>query len=559
MQMTFAAIAAGASVLGLAFANLAPQVAPRASRWRSLSSAGLRPVVAVTPAFALILFLLTLPSAPPFSSGLTLGWGFLTGAVLGLYALFEAAGASKVGAWPAGTVGLLSAACLGPSVILLIFRGYPNEALTGCALGSVFVAAMCSSTARPLCAAAPAEKRETLRCYRGVEVFALATVAVTAAARLGIGHFPRPDPAAAAGAYWASPALMVAAAALLLALLSGGWQRQTSPPVVWRAILACGLAAAGFVVVIAAVLQVKLLPALAWELPLFGLLAFGLVLWGLMQGEQAAEKEEEFRPVALAFGAVLVALAVSTIAFRRLHGYGETLVLLSALPVVAVAYLGRGGSRDPSSPRGESRGEPITESLGVGAFSLVLLLALYRVFSERAGRAPALDFQQHYDFLGVIIGSAACFGLLAFTAQGIDAARPRIEASAKVPWALIGRAILLGAFLAAVPMALGAVWGAKALGAFLAGLVVAQATWMMLAAWAVGEERERVLATAMHIYLVAAALIAVQFSPLVLGLELRRAEKLWIVGIITALAIIWVAASESSRARPEAKKGSGPQ
>jgi hypothetical protein len=352
---------------------------------------------------------------------------------------------------------------------------------------------------------------------------------------------------------------MVAAAALLLALLSGGWQRQTSPPVVWRAILACGLAAAGLVVVIAAVLQVKLLPELAWELPLFGLLAFGLVLWGLMQGEQAAEKEEEFRPVALAFGAVLVALAVSTVAFRRLHGYGETLVLLSALPVVAVAYLGRGSSRDPSSPRGESRGEPITESLGVGAFSLVLLLALYRVFSERAGRAPALDFQQHYDFLGVIIGSAACFGLLAFTAQGIDAARPRIEASAKGPWALIGRAILLGAFLAAVPMALGAVWGAKALGAFLAGLVVAQATWMMLAAWVVGEDRERVLATAMHIYLMAAALITVQFSPLVLGLELRRAQKLWIVGIITALAIIWVAATESRRARREARKGSGPQ
>jgi hypothetical protein len=558
MQTILAAIAAAASALGLAFANLGPQAAPRLSRWQSLSSSRLTPLVVIAAVSTAALFLLTLPAAPPFSHGLTLGWGFLIGALLGLYAVFEAAGSLEGGACAARSVGLLSAACLGPSIILLVFRAYPNEALTGCALGSLLVAALWGGVARTLFAAAPTEKREALSCYRGVEVFALATVAVAAGARLAIDHFPRPDPAAAAGGYWALPALLVVGGALALAVLSGGWQRQTRRSTA----LAYGLAAAGVAVVIAAVLQVKLLPELAWELPLFGLLSFGLVLWGLLQGERAAVDEREFRPAALTFGAVLLSLAVATVAFKRLHGYGEALILLSALPIVALAYLGSQRSRDPSSPSGspraESRGESITESVGLGALGLILLLALYRVFLETAGRAPALDFQQHYDYLGVILGSGACFGLIAFTAQGLSAARSRIEAGRSALWFLAARTILLGVFLAAVPLALGAVWGAKALGAFLAGLVVAQTTWMLLAAWVVGEDRERALATPMHIYLAAAALIAAQFSRLVLGLELHRAQKVWIVGIITGIAILWVAATESSRARPDARKGSAP-
>lgn len=536
MQITLATIAAAVSILGLAFANLSPQSGPRGARWQALISVGLHHLAAFTAFWIVVLFLFTVPSSRPFAPGLSLGWGFLIGAILGLYAIFEAAGNMEGDGWVARSVGLLSAACLGPSLILLIFRGYPNEALMGCAFGAVLVAAIWSSILRLLYAERTTEKRDTLSCYRGVEIFAVATVVVAAGARLGIDHFPRSAPAALGGGYWVLPALLLAASALAVIVLSSDRQDRLRR---WL-ILADGLVAAAIAVVLTAVLQVKLLPELAWEVPLYGLLAFGFLLSVLIQAESTTESDQAPRPTVLAFGALLIALTLAAVAFKRLHGYGEALALVAALPIVAVAYLGRERSR-----------EPVAESLALGGLTMVVLLMLYRVFLEKAGRGWALDFQQHYDYLAVILGSSACFGLLAFTMQGMERVIGAIGAGAIRLRALMARTALLGLLVAVVPLALAAVWGVKAVGGFLAGLVVAEAIWMMLSAWVVGKERGQVLAAAPHIYFIGTALVAIQFSPLVLALELTRAHKLIIVAIITVAAIIWVLADAFRHPRPQ--------
>jgi hypothetical protein len=259
-------------------------------------------------------------------------------------------------------------------------------------------------------------------------------------------------------------------------------------------------------------------------------------LVGLYQSGWIADEAGKARPVCLAFGAVLLALAVMAAAFRRQHGYGEALAVVAALPVVASAYLARGRAR-----------EPVDESLALGALTIMLLLALYRVFLERAPGATELDFQRHYDVVGVVLGLGACFGLLAFSLRGVE----HLSKAAPGPAFLVARPVLLGLVVTAVPLVLAALWGANAIGAFLTGLVFAEATWMMLLAWTVGPDRDRILAAVPHLYFVAVALIAIQFGPLVLSVELPRAAKLVVVGVVTLIALVWVFADAWRRSRPE--------
>jgi len=516
MSTILTTITVGASVLGLLYAIIL-RAASWPSRWKVLASAGLRPLLIFIAGWIAMLFLLTVPSAPPFAAGMTLGWGFLIGSLIGLFVLVETVVDGEGGGRNAGTVGVLSTAALGPSLILLLFPGYPNEALVGCALGAVFVAGIAVSIINPLLANAAGDTANITA--RGIEIFALLTVAVAVGARLAIDHFDKPATAAIAGGYRVFPALMVAAGALASILWSsqgsGKWQR-------WAPFFN-GLGVAAVAAVLTIVLQVRLLTELAWPLTLYGLLAFGFLL-AVFTRQRQVEEENESRPVTLAFAAVLLALAVIAVAFQRLQGYGEVLALLPALLLVAVIYL-----------NGRAQ-EPLGEALGLGGVSIMLLLACYRLFLETAGHGWTLDFQQQYDLFALLLGAGACFGLLAFTARS-----RQVTAAVKGPLGILCiRTTFLGVLLAVIPLALVAVWGVKAAGAFLAGLVVGEAVWMLLAAWVVGTERERVIAVVPHLFFVATALVAIQLSHVVLALDISRLAKLAVLGSITFLLLIWI-------------------
>lgn len=525
VQSIIAAAAVGASVLGIAY-GIGTSLRAISDGLRSLASLNVHRFWIFTLAVGVVLFLFTLPSAPPFAAGLTLGWGFLIGLVLGLYAVVQASCAPEDAGWASQGVGVLSAGALGPALVLLVFRGYPNDALMGCALGAVFVACVASSCARPMYAAMAESDRTALAWHRGVEVFAVATVVGAIGSALAIHHFPRPNAAAEAGGYWAFPALMVAVGALASAIVAGEWTKRLRRH---RGLIVGGLAAV--VVVLATVLLgQRLLRSLSWDLPLIGALAVGFVLWAL--GHAAGEEPgDDFRPVGLAFGAALLALAVIAAAFKALHGYGEALALLAALPIAAMAYLGAQRER-----------EPVAESIAMGALCMILLMAMYRLFLEQVGRGWSLDYQRHYDYFAVILGVAACFGLLSVAAGAREAVeRARAHGRGLVA-PLLARTTLLGVAVAAVPPVLGAVWGVKAVGAFVAGLVIAEATWIMLVAWTRGQDRADAVAVAPHLFFMAALLVAIQFSPQVLSLELTRAHKIIIVLLVTGVAIIWIGA-----------------
>ncbi|HEY3417203.1 MAG TPA: hypothetical protein VGM23_09995 [Armatimonadota bacterium] len=512
MQSILAIIVIVGSVLGLAFAALSASGAQRTSRWQAFTTAGLRPLFLFAAGAIVLLFLATVPSFHPFSSGLTLGWGFLIGALLGLYVLYQAPGEDE----SARVVGTLAAACLGPGLILLIFRGYPNEALIGCALGAVLLAVISGSVLRPLALIAPSVDSDAMDRVRAADLFAMATAAVAAGAWLGIERFPRPAPAAPQGGYWVLPVLLLTAGMLATIAFSVG-RRATQR---WNTLVTgsiAGIAAA----VVAGVLSIRVFPKLPGLLPLYGLLAFAFIL-GMLLTDDGAERASA-RPTAFAFSTVLIVLALAAISFKGFQGYGQTLALISAVLVLAPTYLNK------------ERANALAQSLGAGGVTVLLLLVLFRLFNERAGHGWILDFQQQYDFIAVILGAGACFALLAFTKSTLEHARGR-----KSPIAgMLPRTILLGVLLTIVPLTIAAVWGTKTVGAFLGGLVLAETIWMMLAAWTTGPDRDEVLAAAPHAILLAMALVIVQFTPLILSFEFSRPTKLILISIVTLGLIAW--------------------
>jgi hypothetical protein len=514
MQTLFSAIAAGAGALGLGYAI----VARRSARLR-FRDAGVGPIFLFALISVVVLFLFTLPEQPPFSPGMTLGLGFLIGGGLGILMLMFSLGERGDEPGVARPVLILSAAALGPSLVLLAFRGYPNDALVGCALGAVLVACISSAMLRPVEAASPVDFPKNLP-YRDVEVFALATTVLAVAARLGIARFPRPSLDAIAGGYWAAPALLLAAGALALVLLPAGKQRSTS------AVIASLLILVG-----AAALSYRLLPDFSWTIPLYGAVVFGF-LWWILVPEQ---DDSESRPAALALGTGLLALALAALAFREMQGYGQALALVPASLLTAVAVAGHARGSRSIAPR-----------LMKGALSVILLLTLLRVYWETLGRTRILDFQQQYDVFSLLFGIAACFGIMAFISRQSREGLPA-ESGSWLP--AIMRTLLLGFFIVAAPLVLAVLWGPRSTAAFITGTVAGQLIWMMLIAWTAGRERRVTLACGPHIFFVASALVAIQFTPLVLDLGLTQMHRIVIVAVAGVVALLWLGADGASELR----------
>jgi|GEM_PF-1891407 len=539
MQLILAVITLVIGILGLLFGILSRRGAQDTAALPPISPALVMLWAALA---AIVLFLLALPYARPFSPGLQLGWGILSGALLGIIAVVRSAG-NRAEDGMAHSIELLSLAAIGPALLLIAFRGYPNEALMGLALGAATAAFGAGALLRPAPAARGGGGQAVVR---GAELFALASVVIVAGTRLAIDHFPRNmpldftanrwaafSPAETAGGYWAFPALAAATAALVMALIP----RDASEKARRWLPLGIGLAGALAVVLLAAILGAKLLPELTWRPLLYGLIAFGLIAAGLIY-QEVKENETPSRPLGLAFGAVIFTMAVLTIAFRGdLHGYGETLVLLVALPIAATQYL-------------SAKRAPLAGSLIAGALTAGLLLALIRVSLERADSSWTLDFQQHYDLVAILLGASATFGLLAFAGRTME----RLQAGGErvSPIVPASRAVLLLVFIFIAPLALAVLWGMEAVTAFLAGLIVSQAAWMMLAAWTVGRERISALAAAPHLSFILAALVAAQLTGPIFILGLTNAVKLIVAITITVVLMIWVAADGLLRGRAPA-------
>jgi hypothetical protein len=506
MQTMLALVTLAASAIGLVYSVLTLPPEGRRELWRRLLARELRPWLGPVLLLGVLGALATLPSLRPFTPGMPLGWGLLLGLLLGFWCLARTLAEPA----PAGTgllVGLLAGVAAGGSLVLLLFRGNPTDALVGWALGSLFVAG--GTLAWRL---RPEITAPYTHGARGAELGALLTIAVAAGTRLGIAHFPRPMPEAAAGGYWVVPSLLLAAAALALIIGDGLW------PAAWRARRDTldGVGAAAVMVLGVGALQARLLPDLMWTVPLWGGLIGGLIVLTL-QREARQTPPDSWRPQALVLCGLLGVLAITVLTFRTLQGYGEALAALPLLVLVASLRL-RAPHPDDDTPG----------ILGMGIASTLLLFILLHLFRETAGLGVRLDAQIHYDLLALILGLLPWLSLQTLL--------PGPVAS----WgSAMSRLALLGIGVAALPLTLGVLWGARAEGHSLLGMLVSGVAWSGEVARYPGPARARLLQAAPFLLLLGAGLVAIQFTPLLQALTLTRIHRVALVGLFTVGAVLW--------------------
>ena len=384
-----------------------------------------------------------------------------------------------------------------------------------------------------------------LLCDVGVQGFALSAVTLALGARLGIEHFDRGAPGGLGGGYWALPALLAGVAALAAIIPAGLASASAGQRRGWLSLMPAPIASA-IAVVVAFLLASKVLGASrsAWVF-LAGAAGFALVTWLALEAD-CSDEEQERRPLSETFGIALLSLALVALSFKLLHGYGEVLALTAGLILVVLVSLNRAQFRDS-----------LAGPLLTGGFVIVLLLALYRLFLEKNGVGHPFEFQQHYNYFSLVLGAVAGFGLLTYGHGAWQVAASAVDRTAALS-SLMARAALLGLAVALTPLVLAVVWGLGAVGGFLIGLVVAELLWMLLAAWATREDRAIALAAAPHAYLVAASLVAIQFSSVVLPLgDASRSWKSLIVIAVLLLALAWTVARSLARPARGAQGGGG--
>jgi len=461
-------------------------------------------------------FLLTLPSHPPFSPGLGLGWGILIGGVLGILVLFASPVITAQGKTVA--VAPLSAAGLSTAFALLLFRADPTDTLIGCALGAVAVALVGSGLLRTFFAGT------RLQSARSLELYGISASAVAAAVRLGMEHFPGNSTDSVVG-YWVLPALLLGAGALTLVVVSAAQNDLFTHRLPWLP----GAIAAAVILLVTIALRVKLLPQVSWSVLLFGLLAMGITQALLLQEERAVPPTS-FRPLGITFGLLLVILAVVGLAFRQMQGYGEALALLPVLFIAGSLYTRR-----------DMDEYPLTASLGVAALSLFLLFTLSRLVLQDVGSAHMLDFQRQYDLFTLVLGAGVTLGIVTVLQQWGRRITPPLPA--------VFQLLALAILVMAAPLAALVLFGAKALLAFIMGLALGVIIWMALAAWIAGDERSSVLSSAPQSALFLSILAAIQLAPKILAVNISFAHRLTVVLIFSGIIVLWIVVDAVSRVR----------
>ncbi|MFN3653210.1 MAG: hypothetical protein ACK47B_26815 [Armatimonadota bacterium] len=435
--------------------------------------------------------LATLPTRPPWSPGQSLGPGFAAGgAAVLLVTLLSArlrGSAAEAAGW-LGAAAYLGAAAVGVSAMLLLYRNYPLDALTGFALGAVTAGIVVGGGLL-----LDREGDEALAAAaEGAALAGALLAATTVLASLHRG--------ATGVREWQSlPALLTGAAALVLAA------RGAFGPGRGGGLLLALLAAGPLVVAAAIGFGLNGTPGFFWTV-LLGTAIFSLAAW-LFAATLETERGR-VRPELALLGSLLV-LGGAALVFRWLHGYGLGLYALSGLFVaLALDAWGRFPGREALR----------------GTVAFAGLLVLYRVFYETVSYAVNPDYiYQH---------AALIAGALIPAALGVLAGRPGSYSGRSA----LGGALLAGAGAAAIPLALWLVLGERPQASFVAGLAVG-------AGFLIGLEQlpagviPRLTAFGM-------ALTAVQFTHLLEPLTLvSRPQRIGILAGLTVLALLALAAA----------------
>ena len=244
----------------------------------------------------------------------------------------------------------------------------------------------------------------------------------------------------------------------------------------------------------------------AATLIMLGAAAGWVVHWAVSE-----EREEDAGEVRFALGAV-VSVALATLAFSALRGYGMALSTLSAASVLVIA--------------GNTRA-----LLSIGP---ALALVGYRVFREtHTDVSRAFDIGQHYAIVGILLGILGCMAIAAWRPKGAEQSPARAAAVTLSAVALIAAIVAGAVFL-----------GSKGVVGGLIGLGLAVFVSGMR-----GSRSPAVLVLALQGW----ATLVLAFGWLRPWLDLTRDDKLALLGwfVVIGAALAWTTVSLGRAQGPE--------
>ena len=411
-----------------------------------------------------ILWAIAMRSDAPFSTGQTLGWGFLIGGMSGVAAILLS-GRLESGeeAKPTAMNSILFLALFAASLTYLIFHGYPQPPLIGFAMGAAMAGILAYYSIEETSAA------DFIRSW------ALFGVLLAASIVLAVEHFDQ----GMQRNWWPLPILI--ATTVMIARFAAA-QLPSIEKLKWSSAIA------------APILVIILSTLYAWRVyndwALLAVVAVGIVI-----GALARRLESDSSPTAPLITALLV-IAFMVAAFKLWAGLGIALGLLAMWSV--------------------EMGQKRTLQ---GVFTLGLALLLVKLFTDSyRGALGGADLQVHYAFVGAALGVIVPFLLISALQN-----RRRIIAVA-----------LIGFAAAISPVVLYLIWETRAEFGFLFGLTAAIILQVL-----VGEEK--LFGRSIGLLVIGAQLTAIQFTQSLLIVELTRAQRIWILGVVVVVGAIVLA------------------
>jgi hypothetical protein len=401
-------------------------------------------------AAALLLFLFTLPSRPPFAAGGQLGVGVLLGA---LSAALVAWGAGRrvVAASPLGVAGVLGAALAPAALVTWIYRGDPMYALMGMLLGQSVLLLFPEASLRA--------GEESAAAGR-IGLFLGASAAAVAGVSLAIARyhdFRVPERLALGSKLWWSAPLFVLAAVVAGALVAALVVRTPAQ----RALVGLLVGAA-----LLALFGARFPRYWPLMLPPAAGYATGALLVALAATAESDWQATVARRRALSalLGALLV-LILLIAAYRLQAGLGIALAAIG-FAGAALALPGDDGTAESSSP-------PHSSAVFTAGLQLLALGALFRLFYAAQGlESTSIYLTAHYALIGLVAGCLTPIGL------GLLArATAREDEGQADPWLT---PLAQGIAVVALPLAMLLLWGLKANAGVLLGLVAGQAFLLLL-------------------------------------------------------------------------------
>jgi len=472
----------------------------------------------LTVVLTLVFWGVSLCTAPPFSPGQTLGWGFLIGGILGAIMVLAMPRFDALGCVGSTRAGYLLGCCasfwalFGASLTYSIFHGYPQEALVGFAIGAVMAAVL----ARAVGAGSQ------IPPHQFADLWMLFAVLIAAGTVLSVLHFN----SNIERAWWPLPILLattVCIAAYIGAEIGSAGRLSERP-------------GASFVLsaLVASMLLLALGAIYAWRIAddwqFFAVVAAGVAVAAVITWLAASvgSTDDPTRGVEASAASAVLVIALAVVAFRLWGGLGIALGLIGGWSVILPAA---GLCVSVTSLPPTAGSEAIPRALRT-AITFGLTIVLFRVFMEYYRTdLGTTDLRIHYTFVGALLGFVVP---VVFTAWVL-------RLGSKL-WSLA----LVSLLAAASPLVLFVLWEIKAAMGYMLGLALAAAGALMgvPSRKAAGDARDYTAPL-----VIGAQLVAIQFITPMMTIEDTRTTRVWVLAAVVLLGVIWLIAGGAADRR----------